>query len=104
MIKYITHFTLIFIFILNSAYTHYFISHTVESAYYLLFYGLAGMFLGAMLLLRWSNVESAAQLATKLNRHNNAEKEDKDSLRYGTLVLLPSLIVVIIALSNIPLK
>ena len=66
--------------------------------YYQLFYGVTGMLLGALLLLRWSNVESGEQLARRLNKDNNAEKQDQDSLKYGSLVLTSSFLLVLLAI------
>jgi len=100
MIKYIIYFVSTFVVLYSIAYCHFWISQGDNSGYYLFFYGFAGMFMGGLVLLRWSNVESGAQLAARLNKDNNAEKEDQDSLKYGTLLLFPSMLLVLTALST----
>ncbi len=100
MLKYIINFVSVLMVLFSISYIHYWIAQGAGSGYYLFFYGFAGMFLGGLVLLRWGNVESGAQLTRRLNKDNNAEKEDQDSLKYGTLLLFPSMILVLTALST----
>jgi len=83
--------------LLASSTFHYWLEQDISRTYYLFFYGFSGMFLGGLLLLRWSNVESGAQLANRLNKGNNAEKEDQDSLKYGSMVMLSSVSLVFVS-------
>lgn len=92
--KYLFSLALCFTALLASSTFHYWLEQDISRTYYLFFYGFLCMFLGGLLLLRWSNVESGAQLASRLNKDNNAEKEDQDSLKYGSMVMISSVSLV----------
>jgi len=96
-VRYSTYLLALFILQLAISYTHYLISAANEFIYYLFCYGCVAFIAGCILLYRWASVSAPADLERRITQNANAEKADQNSLKYGSLIMSSSVLVIVLS-------